>query len=158
MILDGTLRHRSQGNNSTCGVFWAIANTCCEWGGGKSCCCVCKPGDGCPPTGYWLICWDEDNRRQTWNYQHLFLRGVARVALTFAPCVEIEFKPRIPCGRLAWTWIIAPGAPEECILLATGPILEKANAITVHMKVHVRKESWHLFLIDAVITAKLWSG
>lgn len=27
----------------------------------------------------------------------------SRLALTFAPCVEIEFSPRIPCGRLAWT-------------------------------------------------------
>ena len=27
----------------------------------------------------------------------------SRPALTFAPCVEMEFSPRIPCGRLAWT-------------------------------------------------------
>lgn len=53
---------------------------------------------------------------------------------------------------------MAPGAPAECMVLATGPVLEKAKAGNVHVQGRFRRESGLFFSAAAVehSSAPVW--
>lgn len=145
---------------STCWAPRGSGN--CGWEAGEySCGGSCRRGEGWPPTGNWLICWDQEKRRQrvrvggTPAWEMLLLLRTHVVALTLAPWLAKGPKPSTPWGPMpAGPWSRGPGVAPTCRSAAPA----KAPAGGKHRDTAELEERWpRAQTAQALRTSREWS-